>query len=156
MRRAFVLLLAVLIAFTLPSCGKKNDYPFWCELTLPLPDTFSSVEVEEFDAAFTDGRAVVGINRISYDVSEDLGIAVTLEPGQFAHYYMLLSGREYEIKEEGDVPYYSYENDGYFYTFTFYASKYAYFTVMYSCGSLLRGEYEAKFIKYASEAYFTM
>ena len=156
MKRALGLALAFVLILNLFSCGDGADKYSYCELVLPLSDTFSTVEADTFDAAFTDGRAVVGIKRISYSISEDLGIAPTLEPMQFAHYYMLVSESEYEIKKEGDVPYYSYESDGYFYTFTFYTSKYAYFTVVYSCRTQLRDTYEEKFIEYACGARFTM
>ncbi|MBO5879673.1 MAG: hypothetical protein J6Q68_03905 [Clostridia bacterium] len=155
MRRAIVFLLLFALSFNLFSCSDEDAYTY-CELVLPLSDTFTKVEADAFDAAYADGAAVVGITRISYSACEDLGIAPTLEPSQFAHYYMLLSESDYEIKKEGDVPYYSYESDGYFYTFTFYTSKYAYFRVVYSCRTELRDAYEEKFIDYACGARFTM
>ena len=156
MKRALVIFLVFVLSFNLFACGEGDDKYTYCELVLPLADTFERVEADSFDAAYTDGGAVVGVRRISYTVSEDLGIPPTLEPAQFAHYYMLVSEREHEIKKEGDVPYYSYESDGYFYTFTFYTSKYAYFAVVYSCRTQMRDAYEEKFIEYACGARFTM
>ena len=161
MRRALLLFVTLSLLFSLFSCGDDEAIPpteyyaHHAELALPLPDTFAQFESTEFDAAFTDELAVVGIVRFSYSAAHQNGIPATLEPAQFAEYYMTLSEREEKIKRVGDVPYYSYEENGYFYTLTFYCSKYAYFTVMYTCATEVRDTYEKQFLEYASGAYFT-
>lgn len=159
--RLTALFLLVALLLGLSSCSDDDAippteyYPHHCELALPLPYTYAEMKSDTFDAAFTDGVAVVGMIRISFSASVAGGIPTTLSPRQYAEYYMLLSRRECEIVTEGDVPYYTYEENGYFYTMTFYRSQYAYFTVMYSCASEKREAYESNFIKYATGAYFT-
>lgn len=162
MMRVRLVALALILAAALGAVSCKEDglpvtdyYPHHCELALPLPHVYAEMQSDKFDAAFTDGRAVVGMVRISFAASQSGGVPTTLDPMQFAEYYMLLSEREETVKQTGDVPYYSYEENGYFYTYAFYRSRYAYFTVLYTCIAELRADYENDFLEYASGAYFT-
>lgn len=163
--RIALVLLLLCMTFGAVSCSLDREvseyYPHHCELALTIPNTFAQFESSDFDAAFTDGYCVVGMVRISYAAAVKDGIPATLDPKQFAQYYMTLAEAEdptlgiYDIYVTDDVPYYTYLKDGYFYMPTFYCSKYAYFVVMYTCAEERAAEYTDDFIKYASEAYFT-
>ena len=150
---SFLLLFASL--FTLASCRDKRGY---LELGLEIPRSYEERAAEDtFDAAYTDGAAVIGIIRWSFQAAIDDGIVETYSPEAFARYYRNRIGKnECEIKFSGDAPYIVYE-DGediiYSYLTSFYRTRYAYFVVTFVTESLLFPDYESEFLKIAKSAY---
>ena len=68
--RASALLAALsLTLFSLASCKKDTDVVReYCEIKITLPKEFTEYDAaESFDAAYTDGRLIVGIQRLSFD-----------------------------------------------------------------------------------------
>jgi len=125
---------------------------------LGLSDDFREFEAESFDAAYTDGTALVGIYRISYNAGFNQGIPDFLTPEQFALLYAKSTGREVEIKKHDGVPYYEYteENDGIksVYIASFYRSMYAYFTVLFATPESLYDEVKPRLLSYTETVIF--
>ena len=156
MRRALMLLLLFCLCLSLFSCGEDYGY---LELRLEMPKAYESADAEgSFDAAYSDGRAVIGITRLSFEAAIDDGIIETYTPKAFAKYYKKRIGKEnLEIYENGDVPYilYTEQKDGvsYFYQCSFYRTKYAYFVVVAVCREDFSDMYSEEFLEIAKSAY---
>ena len=120
----------------LAGCKEKYEY---LELGFKLSDDYYETKIEgKFDRAFTNDKILMGITRISLDACMEDGILTTHTPLKFASLYrerMELSDISEEVKERGDVPYFTYTRDSegqkYLYVPTFYKSMYAYFVVIF-------------------------
>ncbi len=152
---AIILLLATCLAAA--SCDGEVVYGH-AELEIALPEDFREFEAESFDAAYTDGQALVGILRISYDASFNEGVPDFLTPEQFARFYKTATKREAEIALHGATPYYEYteKQDGVenAYLASFYRSKYAYFAVVFATPKLFYGELKSEFLSYTESVIF--
>ena len=124
-----------------------------------LPHRFEKTETNgAFDVAYTDGEAVVGITRMSFDAAIDDGIPSTLSPLRFAEEYKSRTGLDdYLVKERGDVPYITYyTRDGteiYMHTTAFYKSYYAYFAVSFVVNSKRETKYSEDLFEIFDSAY---
>ena len=156
MRRALILLLLFCLCLSLFSCGENYGY---LELRLEMPRAYETAEAEgSFDRAYSDGRAVIGITRLSFEAAIDDGIIETYTPEAFAKYYKKRIDKSHlEVYERGEVPYiiYTEQKDGvsYFYQCSFYRTKYAYFVVVAVCREDLSEMYSEEFLDIASSAY---
>ncbi len=152
---AIILLLAT--CFAVASCDGETVYGH-AELEIALPKDYREFEAESFDASYTNGQALVGILRISYDASFNEGIPDFLTPEQFARFYKTATKREAEISLHGAIPYYEYteKQDGVenAYLASFYRSKYAYFAVIFATPKLFYTELKNEFLSYAESVIF--
>ena len=146
------------ILLSLFSCDEEISYGH-AELEIALSEDFREFEAENFDAAYTNGKAVVGIIRISFDASYNQGISDALTPEQFARLYKTATKREAEITLFGFTPYYEYtelqdgvENS---YLASFYRSKYAYFAVIFATPQLFYPELKDEFLSYTETVIFS-
>ena len=156
-KRFFALFLLVASLLFVTSC--KDVRAGWCELWLVFPHSYEKIETDgSFDAAYSDGEAVVGITRMSFEAAIDDGIPTTLTPLRFAEEYKSRVGLDdYTVKERGDVPYlvyYTREDDGiYTHLASFYKSYYAYFAVTFVCKSDVEDSYLEDFYEIMDSAY---
>ena len=164
MRQKVIILIALSLALALTffavGCAGERErsdyYPHHAELALTIPVEYAEFDSDSFDAAFTDGSAIVGITRMSFAVAVAGNIPETYTASEFARWWSLKNGRNVEIKLTGDTPYYEYTDDnGYYFLLSFYRSRYAYFTVLFTCASEKKEEYRPLFVNYAKDAYFT-
>lgn len=125
------------IICTLCSCQKSVRLQH-CELGIVLPSEFEEYDSgDSFDASYSDGSLIVGMTRVSFVAAMDDGIPTTLTPLKFAEVYRgRVDKEDSEIKELGDVPYFTYTvttDDGreYIYLPTFYCTPYAYFVIFF-------------------------
>ena len=130
MRRYCLLFFAVLLAVFLVSCDTGYTY---CEISLPLGAEYEDIDYEGFDASFSNGEAVACILRISFEAGFKQGIPETMNSRQFANFWRNRVGRNEEIYLDRATPYYTYNQEGYFYVNGFYRSQYAYFVVLFAC-----------------------
>ena len=128
-----ILSLAILISslVLLTSCARTHTY---AEFTLTAPRDYKEYDSDgDYDLAFTDGYATVGVVRISLVTAEKTGLDITYTPGDFAMYYMQLAGINSKLQLEEGIPYYTYfQTVGgrkYYYLAAFYRTEGAYFTV---------------------------
>ena len=128
------------ILLSLAACAPEETEYGYAEIRIGLDDSFSEHDSDGvYDVAYSDGRIVVGIIRMSFAVSEADGVSATMSPRRFAEYYKgrALEGISVsETVEDGDVVYYTYELDAllgetYTYFATFFKTPYAYFVITY-------------------------
>ena len=157
-KKISVLFLAVSLVFTLFACEKEEKIFGHAELRIGLREDFEKFAAESFDAAYTNGSAIVGIYRVSFDAGIDVGIPDFLTPEQFARLYMQSSEREAEIKLYGFTPYYEYtelqggvKNS---YLASFYRSRFAYFAVIFACPESAYEENLPVFLSYTESVIF--
>ena len=155
-----LLSLLILLASLICTAACDGDTVFaHAELEIKLSQNFREFEAESFDAAYTDGRSLVGIIRISFDASFNQGIPDFLTPEQFARFYKTAMKREAEIKFYGSTPYYEYSEiqDGVknAYLASFYRSKYAYFAVIFATPEIFLSELKNEFLSYTETVIFT-
>ena len=138
MRRLLSALLLITILLGIVSCAEEKRYGH-CEVELPLPDSFESYDSGgTYDAAYSDGRMIVGIMRLSFAACVAEGISTAMSPSRFGEYYRKRALSDVAVSDmliHGDVPYYTYtiDNDGvkYLYLASFYFTPYAYVVVTY-------------------------
>ena len=157
-KKILTVFLIISLAFTVVSCDKEKVFGH-AELTIALTDDFSEIEAESFDAAYSNGESVVGIYRISFAAGFNQGIPDFLTAREFASFYMKASGRNVEIKEAHNVPYYEYteEQEGLMnsYLASFFRSKYAYFVILFATSEALYRDLAAEFLDFADTVIFT-
>ncbi len=150
MKKIILLFLLICVVFSSVSCG-ESSYTY-AEFTITLPRDYLEYDSGGvYDLSVTDGRATLGINRISFVSAEQTGLDITFTPADFAKYYMnQISGIDTAVKNSGDVPYYSsieYHNGSqYFCIFGFYRSRGAYFISILMVDLKYRHEYEDEFV----------
>ncbi len=155
-------LLVFVLMLTSLSCADDREptdyYPHHAELALTIPPDYAEFESGTFDAAFTDGSAVIGITRLSFQAIAD-GVIETFTVFQFAQWYAEdykeENGIELEILMISDTPYCFFTSGGYYTLRSFYRSRHAFFIVTFMCVEEKAELYAPKFLKYADEAYLT-
>ena len=156
-RRLLALIVFLSVVLSLASCSDVTAG--WCELWIVLPHGFEETETDgAFDVAYTDGEAVVGITRMSFEAAIDDGIPSTLSPLRFAEEYKTRTGLDnYSVKERGDVPYITYyTREGteiFMHTVGFYKSYYAYFAVAFVVNSKREAKYSENLFEIFDSAY---
>ena len=135
MRRALSLLLILVLLLSLTSCSDEVHAQH-CELGIVLPKDFMEIDTDaSFDLAYSDGDAVVGLTRLSFDAVFESGIPATVSVRELAELYQASHGVKHIIYAYGDTVYYSYtvERDGavYIYMPTFYKTPYAFFVITF-------------------------
>ena len=157
LKKTLVLFLIFLLICSCLSCSDGNVYGH-AELVISLSEDFEEFEAENFDAAYTNGKAIVGIYRISFEAGFNQGIPDFLTPEQFARFYMKNSGKSVEIKKHQATPYYEYvdEQDGIKNTYiaTFYRSRFAYFLVLFATPESLYTQTFEELISYTETVIF--
>ena len=160
MKRFIAVILLLSMLFVLISCEKRYEY---CEFGLKLSDDYKESELKDtFDKAYTNGRVVIGINRMSFDACLENGVLPTHTPRKFASIYresVAKTDEPGEVLIDGDVPYFTYKriSDGieYLYVSTFYSSQYAYFVVTFISPNINQTHLITEFLKIANTMYFT-
>ena len=133
--------VSFLLLFAFISCKEEYDgRREYCEIEITLPEIFSDYDSEgAFDAAYTDGRLIVGIQRLSFDAGLKDGVPATMTPSVFAEYYLDRTETDAEILTHGYVPYacFSMETSSasYDYLLSFYRTDYAYFIITFIAAS---------------------
>lgn len=155
-KRLVSILLLLASIFLLASCG--GEIYGHAELEISLPEKFREFEADSFDAAYTNGKALVGIIRISFDASFNEGVPDFLTPEQFARFYKTATKREGDIAFHRDTPYYEYSEvqSGVknLYLASFYRSKYAYFAVIFATPEIFSESLREEFLAYTETVIF--
>ncbi len=156
-KRIILTVISLLLLVSIFACG-KDELPGHAELVIPLPDGYREFEAEDFDAAYENDGAVVGIVRISFEAGFASGIPETLMPEDFAEFYMKKVGRDEAIQLSGTVPYYQYiDTDGVenvYELVSFYRSKYAYFIIFFACPESGYEERKLEFLASCEQVWF--
>ena len=161
LKRALSLLFILSLLFSFTSCGDEEAPPMLshCELRLPLPDGYTEVENDVYDAAVSNGLYMIALTRISFiaGMMGD-GIPETLTDIEFGELYLEKCSRDEEVKRD-TVAYAEYfDKSGaaeYYYVEAFYRSQYAYFVILFVSPAELAGEAEGVFLELANKVYFT-
>lgn len=152
---ALLLLLAMLVCTV--GCAKTREH-IHCELGISLPREYEKVDIEQYDLAMSNGEAIVGLMRLSFEAALGEGIYSTHSPYAFAELYTVILGMEdTTVEEHGDVPYFTYTRQSsggdYFYMATFYRTHYAYFIITFICPLELEGGYRVNFLSYTEQVF---
>ena len=151
---AILLFSALLSLF---ACNEEKIYGH-AELQIALDEDFDEFDSESFDAVYTNGKAIVGIMRISFEASFNEGIPDALTPEQFARLYKTITKRDAEITFHGNTPYYEYRElqDGVenSYLASFYRSKHAYFAVIFATPTAFYPELKNEFLSLTDTVIF--
>ncbi len=145
--------LALLI-LTLVGCSGNYTTHTLGEISIELPKQYERyADAEElFDLSLTDGRAIIGLNRISFTDAIESGLDITRTPRDFAEYYMESADVDSEVLVKGDVPYYTYTYDrldvNYYCMIAFYRTPYAYHIATLMVKNEYKIEYENAFVDY--------
>ena len=136
MRSVAFTLAIILILSVLCSCKESKSARKYCEIEIVLPESFEDYQEDKvFDAAYTDGELIVGIQRLSFDAGLEDGVPATLTPKSFAGYYLKRTETKAEILEHGYVPYAIFTMEtglgAYDYLLSFYRTDYAYFIITF-------------------------
>lgn len=157
-KRNVAFLLALLLCFTFVSCSDEPTVFSHCELTIPLSESFSEVEDENFDVTYTDGESVVAILRISFEAAVNSGISNLMSAYEFGEYWVMRCEREATVKRGSTVYCEYYDSQGgreQYYLEAFYRSKYAYFVVLFATAAENEGKNFGKYLEYADGVIFT-
>lgn len=149
--------LALLLCFSFASCSDEPVYSH-CELTIPLPNSFSKIENQDFDVTYTDGETAVAILRISFEAGLNSGISNLMSASEFGEYWLERCEREASIVKGSTVYCEYYETQGsheQYYLEAFYRSKYAYFVVLFATAAENREKNVGKYREYADGVIFT-
>lgn len=160
MKRYAIAILAVLtLISTLCSCSREVGREY-CEFGISLPKEYKEQDSGgSFDAAYSNGEAVVGITRISFEAAVLDGIPATLSPLKFAELYKERTDRDWcRVILLGDVPYITYPSSSdsgkvYTYLIGFYRTPYAYFTVTFVTEEKNGEKYQEEFLSLLNKAY---
>ena len=159
-RLTSLILLFALASLALVSCKDEPDATWgWCELGMVLDEKFEKEDTGgAFDVAYSDGLAVVGFTRMSFEAAINDGIPETLSAYKFSEEYKKRTDLEdYVTLWLEDVPYISYYTDEgiaeYFHIVAFYRSHHAYFAVVFVVNSTYQWDYRIKFNEFMLSAY---
>lgn len=161
MKKAFlplILIISIIVSFS--SCKKEKRFEY-CEIGIVLGNDFEDYDTDgAFNVAYSDGKTIVGISRLSFVDCEEQGFLSTFTPRKFAEVYLNKLDRTIDdgIKVHGDVPYFTYtktSSDGaeYFYMPTFYRTPYAYFIITFITPKEREAVGRAEFLEYMSTVY---
>ena len=159
-KRTLSALLIIVSLVTLFGCdGEKVNTLSHCEFRMPLPDEYSAVESNDYDAVYSNGSYMIALTRISFIAGMmGEGIPETLTEVEFAELYLEKCSREASVINDGVtyVEYYDMSgNDELFYLEAFYRSPYAYFVVLFVSGASLEDSARPEFLDFAESVYFT-
>ena len=159
MRRGIAFLVSLVLAISLFSCSEPDvDMTYrheYCELALNLPTSYTEGKSDSFDVIFTNGEAVVGIQRLSFQGVENDDLDGSMFPEKVARKYAEKNALEVEITDKEDHSYFTYTDGAYYNLIAFYRSKYAHFIVRFMCIEEKENIYSADFLRFSSEAKFT-
>lgn len=161
MKRVFtslIIILATLLSFA--SCKKENVVEY-CELGIILDKDFEVYDTDgAFNVAYSNGKTMVGITRLSFVDCEEQGFLSTFTPRKLAEVYLGKLGKQIDggIEVHGDVPYFTYTDVGsdgssYFYMPTFYRTPYAYFIITFITPKAREAEGRVEFLQYVSTVH---
>lgn len=162
MKKVLSLILLTALSLATFSCKKDDTVRVeYCELGIVLSEGFEPYDQGEiFNAAYSDGRTVVGIRRYSFVDCFEYGFLSTYTPEKFAKVYLDKFGLEASVgvQMHGDVPYFAYTNidaggTAYYYMPTFYCTPYAYFVITFITPASRQVEGRAEFLTYTSTVY---
>jgi hypothetical protein len=126
---------------------------------MPIGDGYSSVETDNYDLLYTNGRYMIAVTRISFVAGMmGEGIPETLSEVEFAEFYLEKCSREAAVIEDEVtyVEYYDESADGeLYYLEAFYRSPYAYFVILFVSSASLDAESGPVFLELAKNVYFT-
>ena len=156
-KKLLTLILSLALAVSLFGCNVSPKYSH-AELVIPLPDSFSEIESEDFDAAYTDGDVAVAILRISFAAGIYEGIPETFDEEEFGRFWLQKCNRAASMERRDGVScceYFEFQ-DGieYYYFAAFYRSMNAYFVLLFAAESGSEELYKADFLSYARGVYF--
>lgn len=161
MKRTFTSLIIILATLlSLASCKKENVVEY-CELGIILDKDFEVYDTDgAFNVAYSNGKTMVGITRLSFVDCEEQGFLSTFTPRKLAEVYLGKLDKQIDgsIEVHGDVPYFTYTDLGsdgasYFYMPTFYRTPYAYFIITFITPKVRESEGRVEFLKYASTVH---
>ena len=161
MKRTFTSLIIILATLlSLASCKKENVVEY-CELGIILDKDFEVYDTDgAFNVAYSNGKTMVGITRLSFVDCEEQGFLTTFTPRKLAEVYLGKLDKQIDgsIEVHGDVPYFTYTDLGsdgasYFYMPTFYRTPYAYFIITFITPKVRESEGRVEFLKYASTVH---
>lgn len=156
-KRILSALILLSLLFSLFSCGSE-DFSYG-ELVITLPGGFSEEESDSYDLVMSDGDVRVSVLRISLYAAASQGIPDNLSPRKFAEYVYSERDGEGGVFDYGDIPYFTeYAETGSqrLYTlYTFYRSKNAYFTVLFTSPRSEESDLRERFFEYADTVMFT-
>ena len=155
-KRLFALILTIVLALSIVSCEEKHKYAH-CELILPLTSDYQRVENENFDVAYSNGKNMVAVLRISFVAGMNEGIPETMTTVEFRDFWLDKLDRE-AILADGEITYCEYydgeaENETY-YLEAFYRSKYAYFVVLFATNARREEDGRREFLSYTEKVKF--
>ena len=152
-KKLILLFLVLLSALPFTACTDEHTY---AEFTLSAPDKYFEYETDDYDLAFTDSRATVGITRISLASASVSGLDVTYTPADFARFYLDYSGKKADIQQADDIPYYTYVEAvmgvRYYCLMAFYRTEGAYFIVACMVDENRKDSYSSEFIEIIASA----
>lgn len=157
-KRNLALLLALLLCFAFISCSDEPTVFSHCELTIPLPESFSEVENENFDVTYTDGESVVAVLRISLEAALKSGISNLMTAYEFGEYWLMRCEREANVIKGSTVYCEYFDAQGgieQYYLEAFYRSKDAYFVVLFTTVAENKEKNFGKYLEYADGVIFT-
>ena len=161
MKRTFTSLIIILATLlSLASCKKENVVEY-CELGIILDKDFEVYDTDgAFNVAYSNGKTMVGITRLSFVDCEEQGFLTTFTPRKLAEVYLGKLDKQIDgsIEVHGDVPYFTYTDVGsdgssYFYMPTFYRTPYAYFIITFITPKAREAEGRVEFLQYASTVH---
>ena len=161
MKRTFTSLIIILATLlSLASCKKENVVEY-CELGIILDKDFEVYDTDgAFNVAYSNGKTMVGITRLSFVDCEEQGFLTTFTPRKLAEVYLGKLDKQIDgsIEVHGDVPYFTYTDLGsdgasYFYMPTFYRTPYAYFIITFITPKVRESEGRVEFLQYASTVH---
>lgn len=156
-RIVFLLLILAGVLF-LPACSEPADYSH-AEMRISLPESFSRIEKENYDAAFSDGRIIVALLRLSFAAAYNDGIPETMNSNEFARFWMNRSGNDAAVQLYEGVDYAEYseevEGEEYYYVTAFYRSRYAFFVVVFAARADSEADFRSEIFEYMTSVSFS-
>ena len=127
----------------------------YCEIAFDLPQNYTEMPSDTFDALFTNGQATVGITRLSFVGVEGDDLDGSMFPDKVARKYAEKNSLDVSFTDKTDHTYFEYRDGGYYNLIAFYRSKYAHFIVRFTCTEEKESVYAKEFERFASDAIFT-
>jgi hypothetical protein len=146
--------LVVLLCFSFVCCSNEPTVYSHCELTIPLAESFSEIENENFDVTYTDRESVVAILRISFEAGLNSGISNLMSAYEFGEFWLERCEREASVVK-GSTVYCEYYDGEQYYLEAFYRSKRAYFVVLFATAEENADKNRGKYLEYADGVIFS-
>lgn len=165
MKRFISIALVTFLLLALFSCSDTREFTH-AEYTISLPKEYYTTTASglagdfEYDLVMTNGEAYIGVSRLSFVVASQMGIDITMTPGDFAEYCMAITGVDSSISKHGDVYYYIYyqtqNSIKYMLLLAFHRSPDAYFTTVFTVKADAERRYISQFIDFADSVKFKL